>query len=1293
MPNFRVGIDIGGTFTDIVFLTDDGAMRTVKVPSTPDDYSRGIVEGIERTFATHGFDGTMVREIIHGATVATNAILERKGAKVGLITTEGFRDVLEIARLRMPRLYDLSSWDKPEPLVERHRRVEVRERVNHRGDVAQPLDERQATEVIEYLLGLGVEAIAVSLLNAYANGVHERRIGDLIRGRDSSMTVCLSSEVLPEIREYERTSTTVVNAYVAPVVKRYLHSLTAALQGLGIRAPLLVMQSTGGTMSAQAAAERPIHIIESGPAAGVVGAREIAGRLGFADVITFDMGGTTAKASVIDGGELRRVSGYDVGAGINIASRLLKGGGYHLRVPAIDLAEVGAGGGSLVTVDRAGSLKVGPESAGAAPGPVCYGQGGSVPTVTDANVVLGFINPEYLVGGALRLDAARAAAAIREQVAAPLGLKVEDAAQLIHLVANASMARAVRAVTTEQGRDPRQFVLMAFGGNGPVHAVTLAQSLGVPKVVIPPIPGLFSALGLLFPDIEHHYIRTYKRRLEALDVAELAGVVESLEEEGRTLLRSEGYEGTTVRLRRQVDMRYLGESSELRVEVAGAQFGPELIPLLRERFSEEHERTYGYRSDSEVIEVVNARVIAVGQTALARVPAKLSVTATAANSRPTSRRAYFGADHGWLETPVIARADVDHRGRDGPAIVEEYDTTILVPPGCTVSRDESENLIVVVGDSSPSTARKEKDAMASMKRGRDPLTIEVIKNALESIADDMAVTVARTARSFVVKEAMDFATALFNSRGEMIAQGTCLPLLVGSLPAALEAVLRTYGGTMVPGDVFALNDPYDGGSHLPDIVVIKPIFLGETLAGYAGTVAHHTDIGGRVAGGNACDSTEIYQEGLRIPPERLFAAGVANTTLLRILERNVRVPEQVIGDLHSEVAACKIGEREFLKLVGRYGLRELEAYCSDLLDYAEQYTRAEIADIPDGVYEYTDYLDDDGIDPDPIRIQVRITVEGNSMTVDFGGSAPQVKGGINAVLAYTRSAVSACVRSILDPRIPNNAGFSRPIRVVAPARSIVNCASPAPVAGRGLTAFRIADTVFGALAKLRPDKVPACGVSADFAISVGGYHPDGKPFVFLEFVLGSWGGGPHRDGMDALTPVIVNYSNVPAEFVEADVPVEVLCYELIPDSGGPGRFRGGLAMRRDYRFLADATLQVRSDRRKVLAYGLAGGQPGAPSRNILIGADGEPKEMPSKFLVQVKKGDILRGITAGAGGYGKPLERNPARVFADVREGKVTTAQAENCYGVVLRGTGAQLEIDVEATSARRKRFNLQDNV
>ncbi|MEE8246264.1 MAG: hydantoinase B/oxoprolinase family protein [Alphaproteobacteria bacterium] len=572
-------------------------------------------------------------------------------------------------------------------------------------------------------------------------------------------------------------------------------------------------------------------------------------------------------------------------------------------------------------------------------------------------------------------------------------------------------------------------------------------------------------------------------------------------------------------------------------------------------------------------------------------------------------------------------------------------------------------------------------------RARDPFTLEVVKNALASIADEMAATIQRTARSFVVKEALDYSTALFDGEGRLIAQGTCLPLHMGAMPYAIMAMQRQFGGDMRPGDIYVTNDPWDGSTHLPDVVCVKPIFLGERIVGYAAALAHQTDIGGRVAGGNASDSTEIYQEGLRLPPIRLYEAGEPCETVFRIIERNVRLPKTVIGDIRSEISACMIGERQLLGLIERYGVADFQAYCTELLDYTERFTRAEVAKLPDGEYVFTDYIDDDGIDPDRITFAVKITIAGEEMVLDFTGSSAQVRGAINSVYPFTASAAWACVRSIMDGDIPNNAGFFRPRKVVTPEHSIVNCAPPSPVAARGLAGFRIADTVMGALAQIRPEVVPASGGnSPDAGISLGGYDDEGNPFVYLEFLVGSWGGGPWRDGMDACTGIIVNYANTPIELVEAEQPLIVERYGFIADSGGPGAWRGGLALERHLRFTGrEGIIQVRSDRRKIAPYGLEGGATGAPSDVVIARAGGEVEQMPSKFLTTIRRDDVIRIRLASGGGHGDPLLRSPDAVRDDVADEKISPAHAAVAYGVVIAGSPP--EVDTAETEALRARM------
>ena len=694
MSAVRIGIDIGGTFTDIIVSGAEGALHTRKIPSTVDDYARAIVAGLGAALDASGLAPAEVGEIRHGTTVASNAILERKGAKTGLIATEGFRDILEIRTLRMPRLYDM-TWQKPPVLVPRHLRVTVDERLDAAGRVQRPLDPADARRAVRRLLAEGVEAIAVCLLHAYANPVHERLLKAVIEQLAPDLPSAISSEVLPEIKEYERTSTTTIDAYVKPVVRRYLRSLERHLEATGVRAPLLLMQSNGGLMSARAAAETPVHIVESGPAAGVVGAQALAAAIGLARIITLDMGGTTAKAALVEGGEVTRAAEYQVGGGIMVGSRLLTGAGYTLKVPAIDLAEVGAGGGSIIRVDAGGAIRVGPESAGAMPGPVCYDQGGDEPTVTDANLVLGYLNPDQLAGGEVALNPARARAALAARVAGPLGLEPERAAFGAHLVAASNMIRAIRAVSSERGRDPRDFSLFAFGGNGPLFAAGMAASLGIKRVVVPPAPGVFSAFGLLCAALEHHYSRSFRRLLRAAELSALNGAFEDLERQARAQLAAEGVAAAAVTLRRRVAMHYQGQIYELTVPVPDGSITASGAQALEEAFGREHERTYGHRAgEGEPVELVSVQLIArATETEPALPPRADRLLRQDGPTGQAMRAAYFGPELGWLDAPVLRRSALTEP-QTGPCIVEEYDATCLVPPGTQAVLDPFGNIIL-----------------------------------------------------------------------------------------------------------------------------------------------------------------------------------------------------------------------------------------------------------------------------------------------------------------------------------------------------------------------------------------------------------------------------------------------------------------------------------------------------------------------------------------------------------------------------------------------------------------------
>lgn len=685
--------DIGGTFTDVIWVDGGGRLHAKKVLTTPSDYRDAILKAIEALSAETGEKAESIARFIHGTTIATNTIISREGGRVALVTTKGFRDVLEIARIRTPRLYDI-RWEKPAPLAPRNLRFEVSERIAADGAVVTDMDQGDVDRITKLLEELAPEAIAVCLINSFMNPVHEEALGRVLSKRFGSAKVTLSSELQPELGEYERMSTTVANAYLRPVVGQYLQDLQTALEERRMVCPLLILQSNGGTMTLHAASEAPIHIVESGPAGGVIAAATWSKRLGLTQCITLDMGGTTAKTALIRDGSPSFVHELELRPGITVPSRLFGGGGYVVRSPAIDIAEVGAGGGSIAYVDSGGALQVGPASAGSVPGPVCYGLGGKEPTVTDANVALGFLDQDQLLDRDMPIDAEGARRVIEEQIARPLSISLQHAAFGIHTVANARMIRAIKNVTTERGVDPRGMCMFVFGGSGPVHAAAMARSLGISRVVVPPLPGLFSSFGLLLAKITGYYLSPLRSRLETKAMPLVRTVIKQLHDRA-----SRDFGRYRVPLERtlfevSLALRYVGQRYTLDVPLADDVDDSSAAAALAKAFHAEHEKKYGRHESDHPVEIVTVRLrgivsdeeIDIGRTWSA-------IQSVTRAGRRASRRAFFGPDHGTVETPVIGRADLVERV-EGPLIVEDYGSTILVPPDASVALDEFGDVVI-----------------------------------------------------------------------------------------------------------------------------------------------------------------------------------------------------------------------------------------------------------------------------------------------------------------------------------------------------------------------------------------------------------------------------------------------------------------------------------------------------------------------------------------------------------------------------------------------------------------------
>ena len=568
------------------------------------------------------------------------------------------------------------------------------------------------------------------------------------------------------------------------------------------------------------------------------------------------------------------------------------------------------------------------------------------------------------------------------------------------------------------------------------------------------------------------------------------------------------------------------------------------------------------------------------------------------------------------------------------------------------------------------------------REGIDPVTLELIKNTLSSIIDEEALCMVRTSYSHMIRDIMDMSTGLCDAEGNILAEGLVSPAHAGVMPPIIRKIREIWRERIYPGDVFMCNDAYEGASHCADLYTIKPVFLDGEIVAFTGSIAHELDMGGRTPGSNACDNTEIYQDGLRIPPLKYYERGERNYTLYRLLQKNVRISHKVIGDIEAQVAAISNGEMRFLEMVEKYGgWQTVRRYLDELLDYSERLTRAAIRELPDGEYEFEDFMDDDGFSPEPVRIRVKLIIEGDIITFDFTGSSPQRKSSINDPLSTTVALCNGALKCLLGPHIPSNSGVSRAINVIAPEGTIVNVSFPGACAGRGATMSRIFDTLQGAMAKIAPDRVPACVVSHDIGVCLGGKDTKGEPFVFSDFSMGSWGGSPWADGFDACCSLETNMANVPCESIEAEYPIRIEQYTFVPDTGGPGKYRGGLALIRDYRILSDDVIcQWRQDRSRFAPWGLQGGKPGAFSEAYQI-SEGKERSI-KKEIFFCKNGDLLRSILAGGGGWDPPWERDVEKVLDDVRNEKVSIERARRDYGVVI--DEKTMQVDNEETRKLR---------
>lgn len=1327
---WRIGVDVGGTFTDLVLADARGRTWVAKVPSVPADPSQGVLRALARLADDLGSTVPAVLSrcglFVHGSTVATNTMLEGKGAKVGLLTTEGFRDALEVRRgLRE------DQWDHRAPyapvLVPRYLRRGVGGRIGADGVELEPLSSDDVAAALADFEAEGVEAVAIALFNSFVDDHHEQAAEAVVRQRWAGQWVTRSADISPMMGEYERTSTAVVNAALSPRIVAYLRALDTELAAQGLTRPLLMVQSNGGAASVESVGPRPVNLLLSGPAAAV-GAlnlyrQGLSGPHGGdgANLISMEIGGTSCDVLLMSEGQVATRDDLQIA-------------GYHVSTPAIDIHTIGAGGGTIAGVDSAGLLFVGPKGAGADPGPACYGLGGTEPTVTDAQLVLGRLRPGPYAGGSITLDLDLATEAIRARVAEPLGLAVEDAAAGIITLLEQNLLGAVEYISIERGHAPARFTLVAAGGAGPMHGESVARGLGCQRVYVPRDAGALCAVGMLHADVRQDFQRFLRGSLDDIAADRVAEVVAELRAQAGAALTAEGFEPAEVTLRTELDLHHPGQLWSIRValDASDGGTGPEAAGFdradLRRRFEREYQRLYGHVQVDGTILLASARVVALASTGSVAAPTH---ALTGAEPRPVEHRKVWHGDRGWLDTPVFAGADLTvGMACEGPLLVEEATTTVLVGPTGRLIVDPTANFVIELdpaevelapdvpratampaAEAAPSALEATSVAAerAATEHGAglalDPIVLSLMQNRLDQISRHMGWVMTRTARSTIFSQSHDFSCFVTDPYGTLIANADGIPIHTGGGGFAARAIVTAWGDRIRRDDVFILSDPYvAGGNHLPDWVVGRPIFLppaagvaidpddphqGWRLAGFCCNRAHQSDIGGGLAGTYNPEATEIWQEGIRLPVMKLYDQGEVRPDLWQLLLINSRTPDLLDGDLLAMVGSTQIGGERVSALATELGLDSYFAHLEGILDHADRRMREAVAALPDGVYEGADVSDNDCFQKLDTWIRLRLTVAGDELTLDFSQSDPQMKGFKNSSLANTYSAVYLALSSFFDPGIPRNEGTYRSCRIIAPEGTIVNARPPAPMTMNTVyVAHEIVHAVWKALAQADPSRALA-GWSKTMHGHVAGTLDDGRTWVMYHWhAMGTPGATAERDGFPQMGHLIslggLDIANL--EFHEQNFPVRYRRWEFRTDAAGPGQRRGGSGMIYEADVLAPAAWSFRAEGLDTPSgYGVLGGGDGLAGEEWIepvdVDTDG-PRFVPPKYGVRRQGPARMIAHTPGGGGWGDPLQREPERVLRDVRDGVVSPEAARSHYGVVIDTD--QWVIDEAATAAAR---------
>jgi 5-oxoprolinase (ATP-hydrolysing) len=1203
-------IDRGGTFTDVVARRPDGVIVTHKLLSeNPERYPDAAVEGIRVLLglpAQTRIPAAAIAAVKMGTTVATNALLERKGDRTVLVITRGFADQLRIAYQNRPDIF-ARHIRLPELLYERV--IEVDERVTAEGEVLRPIDLAAARRDLQAAYDQGIRAAAIVFMHGYRHTAHEAAAAAVAREIGFTQ-VSVSHAVSPLMKLVGRGDTTVVDAYLSPILRRYVDSVAAQLGGTR----LMFMQSNGGLVDARFFQGK--DSILSGPAGGIVGAVETSKQAGFEKIIGFDMGGTSTDVSHYDGAYERAFE--------------TKVAGVRMRAPMMQIHTVAAGGGSILFFDGA-RYRVGPDSAGANPGPACYRRGGPL-CVTDANVMLGRIQPDHFPrvfgpGGDQPLDreiVAQKFRALAAEIRAAAGDEraPEQVAEGFLQIAVANMANAIKEISIQRGYDVTAYTLCCFGGAGGQHACAVADQLGMTRVFLHPLAGVLSAYGMGLADLRAMREQAVEGRLSESLVGELEQTLAALAADGCAEMIRQGIEESRIEIVRRVHLRYEGTDAPLIVPYGSAA---DIVAA----FEAAHRQRYGFivPEKGHIVEAVS--VEAIGRTEAAAGSFRGDRMRSGALTPRATVRMWAGGR--WQETPLYDRADLAPGDRiDGPAIIIETNSTNVIEPGWRADFTDRGDILL--------TRAVAAERGVAVGTRVDPVMLEIFNNLFMSIAEQMGSTLEKTSHSVNIKERLDFSCAVFDREGQLIANAPHMPVHLGSMGESVQTIIRQRAGTIAPGDVFVLNAPYNGGTHIPDVTVITPVFdagsAGEgreaAILFWVASRGHHADIGGITPGSMPPDSRTIEEEGVLIDDFKLVDRGRFCEAELRALLGSgrypARNPDQNIADLQAQIAANERGVQELRRMVAHFGLDVVDAYMQHVQDNAEEQVHRVLGVLKPGSFAYE--MDDGAL----IKVRIEIDRAARSAVIDFTGSSPQQDTNFNAPAAVCKAAVLYVFRTLVDDDIPMNAGCLKPLQIVIPEGCMLNPRYPAAVvAGNVETSQCITDALYGALGVMGASQ----GTMNNFTFGNARYQ-------YYETVCGGSGAGPVFDGTDAVHTHMTNSRLTDPEVLEWRFPVLVEAFAIRRGSGGRGAHRGGDGVVRKIRFREAMTAAILSGHRRVPPYGMSGGEPGAVGRNYVIRADGTLVPLGGTAKIEMDPGDVFVVETPGGGGFGRAEARKAA---------------------------------------------------